>query len=311
MKKYRILALDGGGIRGLLTITLLRRLEETVPGWIDQIDMVAGTSTGAIIAIGLAGGVTPEELFQHYYYLTEEIFKKTRPRSQRKARKIFRPEYDTEDVAPVLRSLLGETRLCDLQKKILITTFELDNEDEDQCQRCWEPRFFHNLDGENGSADLQAYKAILYSSATPVYFPSVDGFIDGAVTAQNPSLVALAHAVDETIGTGERPKIEDIVLLSIGCGKDNRHLPGKKHNWGYAQWTRLLVDMMLEGSVDLVDRICRPLLRSNYHRLCPGLSETIHANEWEKRDKLAALANGVDIAASSEWLRSNWLSEVN
>ena len=58
MKKYRILALDGDGIRGLLTITLLRRLEEAAPGWIDQIDMVAGTSTGAIIAIGLAGGVT-------------------------------------------------------------------------------------------------------------------------------------------------------------------------------------------------------------------------------------------------------------
>jgi patatin-like phospholipase/acyl hydrolase len=137
MKKYRILALDGGGIRGLLTITLLRRLEEATPGWIDQIDMVAGTSTGAIIAIGLAGGFAPEKLFQHYYYLTEEIFKKTRPRTQRKARKIFRPEYDTEDVAPVLRNLLGETRLRDLQKKILITTFELDIEASAQWLRSY------------------------------------------------------------------------------------------------------------------------------------------------------------------------------
>lgn len=311
MNKYRILALDGGGIRGLLTITLLRRLEEAAPGWIDQIDMVAGTSTGAIIAIGLAAGVKPEELYEHYYFLTEEIFKRRRPRSHRNARKIFRPEYDTEDVAPILRNLLGETRLRDLKKKILITSFDLDNENLDQCRRCWEPKFFHNLDGENGSADLQAYKAILYSSATPVYFPSVDGFIDGAVTAQNPSLVAVAHALDETIRAADRPKIEDIILLSIGCGKANRYLPGQKHNWGYAQWTRLLVDMMLEGSVDLVDKICRPMLGPNYHRICPRLEETIHADEWQKRDQLAALAKGADIEASAQWLRGSWLSEVH
>ena len=65
-KKYRILALDGGGIRGLLTAILLERLEKAVPGWLDRVDFLAGTSTGGILALGLAHGVSPSRLRELY-----------------------------------------------------------------------------------------------------------------------------------------------------------------------------------------------------------------------------------------------------
>jgi patatin-like phospholipase/acyl hydrolase len=306
MNTYRILSLDGGGIRGLLTIILLRRLEEEVPGWLDQVDLIAGTSTGATIAIGLAGGITPDELIHLYYNLCSEVFRKSRSGKHLKIRKIIRADYDTANLAVVLKRTLGDTRLRDLRKKILVTAFDLDNNDGNIAQRCWGTKFFHNLGYENGDEDLEAYKVALYSCATPVYFPSVDGYVDGAVTAQNPSLAALAHARDGELDAIERPVFENIVLLSIGTGIAPRYIKGSKHDWGYAQWTRILVDMMLEGSVELVDRICRPLLDNRYHRLCPCLPHTIHANEWRKRDELVDLGEEVDIQETVEWLLRGW-----
>jgi patatin-like phospholipase/acyl hydrolase len=306
MNRYRILSLDGGGIRGLLTAILLRRLEEEVPGWIDQVDLIAGTSTGATIAIGLAGGITPDELIRLYYDLGSEVFRNSRSGKRLKIRKIIRADYDTASLADVLKRTLGETRLRDLPKKILVTAFDLDNNHGNVAQRCWRIRFFHNLDFENGDEDLEAYKVALYSCATPVYFPSVDGYVDGAVTAQNPSLAALAHARNGKLDATERPGFENIVLLSIGTGIAPRYIKGSKHDWGYAQWTRILVDMMLEGSVELVDKICRPLLGNHYHRLCPCLPHTIHADEWRKRDELVDLGEEVDIQETIEWLRRGW-----
>lgn len=66
MASYRILSFDCGGIRGLLSLILLERLEKALPGWLDKADLLAGTSTGGIIALGLAHGVTVAELRRLY-----------------------------------------------------------------------------------------------------------------------------------------------------------------------------------------------------------------------------------------------------
>ncbi|MGB3716913.1 MAG: patatin-like phospholipase family protein [Candidatus Promineifilaceae bacterium] len=306
MNTFRIQSLDGGGIRGLLITILLRRLEEEVPGWIDQVDLIAGTSTGATIALGLAGSATPDELVRLYYNFGPDVFRDSRSNNYLKIRKIIRADYDAGNLAVILKRVLGEKRLGELRKKILVTTFDLDNDHGNVAQRCWGTKFFHNLAYENGDADLEAYKVALYSCATPVYFRSNDGYVDGAVTAQNPSLAALAYARDETLNATERPIFENIVLLSIGTGKAPRFVDGNKHDWGYAQWTRILVDMMLEGSVELVDKICRPLLGSRNHRLCPCLPHTIHADEWKKRDELVDLGEEVDLQETVEGLRQGW-----
>ena len=64
MSPYRILSLDGGGIRGVLTVVLMQRLAEEagLGDWIDSADLLAGTSTGGLIALGLARGIPLEEL---------------------------------------------------------------------------------------------------------------------------------------------------------------------------------------------------------------------------------------------------------
>ncbi|MBM4155926.1 MAG: hypothetical protein FJ221_13005, partial [Lentisphaerae bacterium] len=74
---HRILSFDGGGIRGLLTVILLERLEREVQGWIDRADLLAGTSTGALIALGLARGMSPTEVRELYERHGREIFHDT------------------------------------------------------------------------------------------------------------------------------------------------------------------------------------------------------------------------------------------
>ena len=74
MAKYRILTFDGGGIRGLLSAVLLQQLDSRVPKWRDKVDLIAGTSTGGIIALGLAHGKSPDDLRD--LYCRSKIFKK-------------------------------------------------------------------------------------------------------------------------------------------------------------------------------------------------------------------------------------------
>lgn len=74
MIKYRILSFDGGGIRGLLTSTLLSRIEKQVPNLIHKTDLFAGTSSGGLIALGLAGGMSPDDLSNLYQNSGPAIF---------------------------------------------------------------------------------------------------------------------------------------------------------------------------------------------------------------------------------------------
>src|SRR5579859_1850699 len=74
MPPYHILTLDGGGIRGLLTTILLERLEAAVPGFLAKIDLYAGTSTGGILALGLASGITPTAARGLYEAQGPEVF---------------------------------------------------------------------------------------------------------------------------------------------------------------------------------------------------------------------------------------------
>ena len=75
MSPFRIVSLDGGGIRGVLTAALLERLDIEQPGFLAQVDLYAGTSTGGILALALASGLTPTEARNLYERLGAKVFK--------------------------------------------------------------------------------------------------------------------------------------------------------------------------------------------------------------------------------------------
>lgn len=312
MAKYRILSFDGGGIRGLVSAILLQRIGEALESdsWLFKADLLAGTSTGALLALGLAKGLSPAGLRALYEERGKEIFDDSWLDDLTDIGKIAGADYGSEKLERILRETLGEsTRLMDLGRRVLVPTFDLDNEDPDPGKRRWKPKIFHNFPGRDSDGATLAWKVAMYTTAAPTYFPSYEGYVDGGVFANNPSMCALAQVQDRR--WAERPALDDVVLLSIGTGSSLVFIRGKSLDWGYAQWARPLVEVMFEAVSDIARYQCEQLLGERFRRLAPVFpaGETYPLDAVEKIPDLAefAASDRIDIGPTVDWIRRVWL----
>jgi predicted acylesterase/phospholipase RssA len=196
MAKYRILSIDGGGIRGIVTTVMMQRLKATpgLEGFLENVDLVAGTSTGGLLALGIARGLDLDEIRDLYVNDGPKIFDDSWLDDLLDLGKLRGADYKIAPMRRVFKRVLGEeTTLGQLGKRVLITAFDMDNEDDDELKRTWKPKLFHNFPGDGNDRHELAHKVGMYTAAAPTYFPSVDGFIDGGVYANNPAMCALAQ----------------------------------------------------------------------------------------------------------------------
>lgn len=242
MTKYRILSIDGGGIRGIIPVVLLQRLsqEAGLEGWLDPVRLIAGTSTGELIALALAAGKTLSEIRDMYVTKAAEIFDRSAFREITSLGSLLGAKYDIANLERVIRPFLGEaTTLGDLGKRVLIASFDLDSGPDDPRGRNWKPKLFHNFPGDDSDSKELAYKVGLYTSAAPTYFQPSGGYVDGGVYAANPSMCALAQTQDARLEGG--PRIDEIVLLSLGTGMSREYIDKTAPDWGDAQWIEPLL----------------------------------------------------------------------
>ncbi|MGH8482581.1 MAG: patatin-like phospholipase family protein [Nevskiaceae bacterium] len=302
---YRILSLDGGSIRGLVTAILLQRLDKAVPGWRDSIDLVAGTSTGGILALGLAHGMTPTQLRALYEHRGRKIFDDSWLDDLRDLGQIMGAEYDNDNLAAELKKAFGKARLRDLRKNVLVPTFDLDK--HTSIGRTWEPKLFHNFPGADTDGNTLVWKVALYTSAAPTYFPSVDGYIDGGVYANNPSLCALVQTQDRR-SVKATPAWSDIRLLSLGTGTSLTYIEGDKLDWGYAQWVKPLINVLMDGVSGIADFQCAQLLGGRYLRVAPVFprGKVVALDDVGRIPELVAFASRVDLRPAIRWLDETW-----
>ncbi len=314
MGRYRILSLDGGGIRGIVSVVLMQRISEVYPSWLDKADLLAGTSTGGLIALGLAEGKTLDQLKSLYVEKGKIIFDDSWLDDLKDIGKSIGSDYSIENLEKVLKEELSNTKLKDLLKKVLIPTFCLDRNievgREKRNVRTWSPKIFHNFEGEDSDGDEYVYKAGLYTSAAPTYFESVDSYIDGGVFANNPSMIALAQTQDIRSFDKAIP-FEEISLLSVGTGYSGTFIKGKKLDWGYAQWAQPLVSLMLDGVSGIADYQCSQILKEGYKRLNILFPEktVIGMDEFERIDEMINLAMGADISETLDFIGNKWMKE--
>lgn len=326
MSKYRILALDGGGIRGVLTATILEQLEAEFPGFISKVDLFAGTSTGGILALGLASGLSPNEIRGLYEESASEVFV-TRPlrysiekfdQFRERFDQFFVADYPNQPLKQVLFNQFGEKTLGQLEKSVLITSFDLDDGGSHEYPRRWQPKIFNNF-GEDPDSAQKIVDVALCTSAAPSYFPIYQGFIDGGVVANNPSMCALAQAIRKDQNGGKQ-SVGNIRLLSIGTGASPAFLDvvQEKGNWGYLQWliggdgpevlmgnaiTGAIVKLMLEGNVELAHYQCKHILGKKYRRFNPILDKIIDLDAVDKIGDLRSFPDRVEKIPSNqkEW----------
>jgi len=293
----------------VITCIILERLkaEPTLSGWLDETDLLAGTSTGGFLALGLALGRTPEEMREIYEAKGQEIFDDSWLDDLVDLGGLMGAEYDNARLRAELEETFGQTKLADLRRRVLVTAFDLDNESQDPAGRTWKPKLFHNFPGPDSDGEELAWKVALYTSAAPTFFPSVDGYIDGGVYATNPSMCALSQALDSR--NANTPALEEVVLLSIGTGTSLLYIEGQELDWGYAQWAKPLVSLMLDGTAGIADYQCRQILGSRYHRMAPvfppGVS--IPMDAVDRIPEMVRFAEGVDLSETIHWLSTQWL----
>jgi patatin-like phospholipase/acyl hydrolase len=272
MKARRILALDGGGIRGLVSCRWLGGAEDALlaagkPGLLKSFDLLAGSSTGAIIAAGLAIGLSPATMAEMYREQRHAIFPGIAGRLWSRAGRLFTqgpsaPKYDAKGLEKVLKKVFGNTRLGQAKVPLMVTSY-------DTVSRT--PVIFKSFKPEH--RDLPLWEVCRASSAAPTYFPAhgmtVEGracaLIDGGVVANNPTACAIAEALRKD-ARADQP--QDLVVLSIGTGARTRSIDlASAREWGALEWAVPIIDVLFDGSADSVDYIARHLVGDSYFRL--------------------------------------------
>jgi len=237
----RILALDGGGLRGILTTGFLQKIENLLRArhggdagfrLCHYFDLIAGTSTGAIIAGALALGWSVEEIRAKYMSLGKAVFEKSFLRQG-----LFRAKYDAEKLSEELKSVYGaQTTLGgpELLTGLMIVAKRLDSGSPWPISNNPRGRYFAaRAGGVIGNGDYPLWQVVRASTAAPVYFepekitvasapgmkPVQGDFVDGGVSPfNNPALQALMYATLEGHRIGWPIGADALLVVSIGTG---------------------------------------------------------------------------------------------
>lgn len=290
----KILSIDGGGIRGILPALVLAWIEKLTELPIARLfDLIAGTSTGGILALGLAVPKTPdaklhtaEELADLYEREGPRIFSRSLWHRLLAWDHLFREKYSSRGIDQVLEEYFGDARLSDAVTDVLIPSYEIETSF---------PFFFKSSNARSrGDYDFPAREVARATSAAPTYFepmklaagPNADHYtlIDGGVFANNPAACALVEA------RTTHPDASGFLVVSLGTGQMNRSLPyGQARHWGVAEWAVPILNTVFDGVSSTVDYQMRQLLPASYYRFDTTLDGHNHSLDNASPANLTAL----------------------
>jgi patatin-like phospholipase/acyl hydrolase len=227
----RVLSFDGGGLKGIFPAAVLANLEKDLGVPIrDYFDLIVGTSTGGLIAIGLGLGLSPARMLEFYTESGPKIFPQALiERAILKTKQVVSAKLDPEPLYEAMRTIYGkDTRLGQSSKRLVLTSFDLNRN---------VPVLLKTSHAPNLKRDckLLAWHVGAATSAAPTYFPAIDfgmgRLVDGGVWAGNPAMVGALEAT-EVLGVAR----ENIAVLSIGTTSECKVWPENMDNGGYVQW---------------------------------------------------------------------------
>src|SRR3989339_930635 len=271
---FKILSIDGGGIRGIYAAYILKRIREDINiNFSECFDLIVGTSTGSIIAAALANNYPIEKVCDFYIKEGKKIFRK----NILSFWKIFGSKYNNKYLAEKLDEVFGDTKLSDIKNGLIIPATDIGAGRVFCFKSSFHPEFTRDK-------DIFLRTAVLSSCSAPCYFDPViceapeywgdDGLplknyllVDGGLWANNPAIVGLTEAFSRRFQKGRR----EVMLMSIGTGIGDQYYSAQKgRSWGLATgWgSTKLVDSIFNIQMQTNDNVVQLILeKDNYLRI--------------------------------------------
>lgn len=289
----RVLSIDGGGIRGLIPAMVIAEIERRTDRSAYQLfDLIAGTSTGGILAMGLVApgpegkpayaGVDGVALYEEF---GPTIFHRSKRDIVHSLGGVLHERYHAESLEGLLKERFGELRLSDALTDVLVASYEISRSET------W--LFRSRQAKEDGAYDFRMWEAVRSTTAAPTFFEPFQVkdptgrehvFVDGAVYANSPGLLAFGEIERHYFG-------HDILVASLGAGGMTRMFDyDEVKEWGAAHWARPMFEIVLDGAAETCQRVMGELLGpERYFRFQQELSQASFSLDNVKPANIKAL----------------------
>lgn len=257
MGRFQILSLDGGGLRGMFSAAVLAKLEEKHGVCVaNHFDLITGTSTGGLIALGLGLGMEPREILRFYAEAGPRVFPSSGGWRRRLQHWVYR-KYPAEPLRCELKDqrVLGDRRLGESRSRLVIPAYDLAHD---------QVRIFKTPHHERLRTDWQvpAWQVAMATTAAPTFYPTCREvtdcrLIDGGVWANNPIVLGIAEAISIL-----DQNLQDIHVLSLGTTNDRVDRSRSLDRGGILGWAikNNVLDVLMRGQSEGAHGIAQHLI---------------------------------------------------
>ncbi len=306
---FRLLSCDGGGIRGYIVSTLIQQLNKATNNkLLNGVSGFSGTSTGGLISIALASGVSIDDMVNIYATKAAEIFTKnswtSKTKQEQEMAALTGPgflscEYTSDGLRKVLSPYLGSKTLGQIGTAMLaVNSAQLYDKSDNPAR--WSPATLNNKTIGADYSQVQLMDAALATSAAPTYFPphlipSLGYFADGGTFANNPVL----NGIDTALAANLASSIADIEVISFGTGISPQGITeagiGNPLDWGVSSWlwpkktdtgtpATPLLNLTLDLAAQNLGEIAQRMMGPSLVRINPVLPAPVALDEYTAQD---------------------------
>lgn len=246
-RNFRILSLEGGGIMGAFSASVLTALEEeTNCSCVDHFDLITGTSTGGIIAIGLGLGLSAREILKFYENNGTQIFRNTgiTRRFFSTVRHLFQPKHSQESLRQALLQAFGERKFGESKCRLVIPTYDAIGGRIFLMKTAHHERFKYDIEAKALDVALATSAAPTYFSAVPFPIHQGSSYVDGGVWANCPALVGLIEAIHFL-----NVPAEQIDILNISTTSSPFSVSQNAQS-GISGWAKGLINLLMNAQVE-------------------------------------------------------------
>ena len=284
---FRILSLDGGGIKGAFTASVLAAIENEINEPIGEyFDLIAGTSTGGILALGLGFRIPAKKIMEFYRDMGPQIFPVMgRLGLKGLVRQLFGTKYSHATLRAALVQVLGDRKFGKSKNRLIIPTYDAVGGRIFVLKTAHHPRFRFDIDALAVDVALATSAAPTYFAAAPFPVHVGSSFVDGGVWANNPVLAAIVEAICFL-----NVPMDQIDVLSVGTTAAPFNIANNR-GAGIIKWNVGMINLMFEAQAEAAFEEAKLLLKNRVFRIDVVTKPGEFSLDKATPDKIAHLIN--------------------